>query len=112
MFESSEERNDGLQRFEWRCPRQKCLYNITSWSEKGVFDAKKRHLNRHFVEDSQFISTSLAEARAHFEKLTPKKPEDYQTLKLTWFDVTFLMTRNITLDDDMEYVDGKGCKLE
>jgi hypothetical protein len=112
MFESHEERQDGLQRFEWHCPRQQCRYHISSWSEKGVFDAKKRHLNEHFRQDTEFISASLAEARERFANMAPKRPEDYQTMKLTWLDITFLKTRGIAIDDDMEYYDGKGRKFE
>jgi hypothetical protein len=96
------DRPDGLQSFEWSCPRQGCRKYILSWTQTGLDKSKQYHLEQHFKEDMQSARDRLDSAQKKFENQPPKTSNDYQKMNLTFQDVCFLKTRHISIDEDME----------
>lgn len=97
-----EERSDGLQRFEWTCPRTGCRKYILSWTDSGLQKLKGFHLDQHFKEDIQTAEDRLASAQRKFEATPPKTVEQLTKLHLTFQDVCFLKTRYIKIDENIE----------
>ena len=78
--------------YNWKCPRFGCRFEITSWTDTGLFRLKEPHINKHFLEDKETLEIFQS-------KLISAPVRDYNKFRLTWNDVTFLWTRGIRVDE-------------
>jgi hypothetical protein len=79
-------------RFRWKCPRTGCKTEIVSWTETGLARLKEPHLDEHYQDDKETLAVFQS-------KLLSQPIRDYNKLRLTWADVTFLWTRGIAVDE-------------
>ncbi len=82
------------QKYEWKCPRKGCIREIVSWTEKGLRLLIEAHQLDHESRDRENMKQFQA-------ALTPIR--DYNKLSLAWSDITFLKTRGIKIDADIQY---------
>lgn len=67
-----------------------------SWTEGGSKSLSEGHLYDHEKENRENMVKFQ-------EALKAAPPRDYNKLKIAYSDLTFLKTRGIKIDDDIEY---------
>jgi hypothetical protein len=82
-----------LRRYHWQCPM--CPYKLAAITEPGRQVLSEFHLNQHVRDERR--------EKAVLSAILARPSEYYETLRLSWEDITFFITRHITLDDHVVY---------
>ena len=93
--------------YEWSCDRPGCKASFATFSQQAIDQMREEHLYQHRQEDAdteQQIAEREREARELAEALNLLTKKNYNCLKLTGLDLSFLKTRHIKIDDeDIEF---------
>src|ERR1700676_4517072 len=79
---------------QWKCPRLGCKKEIATYTIGALESLRRIHEEEHEAETKENIRKfELSKIKVNYDKL-----------KITYLDFTFLKTRFIKIDDDMELI--------
>lgn len=99
MFEES----NTLGEYRWECPYRECKYSILSYTQSSFEQRKAEHLDKHLKklrEEREEREKKLTELLEPLGISFSKNPDK---LHVSWYDVAFLTTRHIAIDEDIDW---------
>jgi hypothetical protein len=91
--------------YEWTCSNPGCKASFATFSQEAIDQMREEHLHQHRQEETEVeIKRREEEARKLAEELNLLTKKNYNCLRLTGLDLSFLKTRHIKTDDeDIEF---------